>query len=119
MRFFERVATDEDYGGMALGAEAERACALLARKPVLVMGNHGVLVTGATVAEAFDELYFLERACQTLVLAWQTGRELRVAPPDVARRTCEQWQRGGGAFARAHFAEQKQILDREEPDYRE
>ena len=119
MRFYGRVGVDEDYGGMALGKEAERACALLADYPVLVMGNHGVLVTGPTIAQAFDELYYLERACETLVLAWQTGRELRVAPPEVARRTCEQWHRGDGGFARAHFAELKRALDREESDYRE
>ena len=119
MRFYERIGIDHDYGGMALGKEAERACALLADKPVLVMGNHGVLVTGPTVAQAFDELYFLERACQTLVLAMQTGRELRVASPEVARRTCEQWHRGDGSFARAHFAEMKNVLDREEGDYRQ
>lgn len=119
MRFYERIAVDEDYGGMALGEEAERACSLLAKKPVIILGNHGVLVTGPTVAEAFDELYYLERACETLVLAWQTGRELRVAPPEVARRTCEQWHRGDGGFSRAHFKELKRILDREEADYRE
>ena len=119
MRFYGRIGVDEDYGGMALGKEAERACALLADKPVLIMGNHGVLVTGPTVAQAFDELYYLERACETLVLAWQTGRKLRVAPPEVARRTCEQWHRGYGSFSKAHFAEQRRVLDREEPDYRQ
>src|ERR1700721_2135271 len=45
-------------------------------KAVLMMGNHGVLVVGGTVAEAFDLLYSLERACRTLVLAYSTGRPL-------------------------------------------
>ncbi len=119
MRFYGRIGIDADYGGMALGAEAERACALLADKPVLVMGNHGVLVTGASVAAAFDELYYLERACETLVLAYQTHKPLRVAPAAVAERTCEQWQRGGDRFAAAHFAELRRLLDREQPDYRD
>ncbi len=119
MRFYNRIGIDEDYGGMALGREAERACAMLAETPVLVMGNHGVLVTGASVAEAFDELYYLERACETLVLAYQTQRPLRVASHDVATRTCQQWQRGGDRFAHAHFTELRRILDREEADYRD
>jgi len=119
MRFYGRIGVDEDYGGMALGAEAERACALLVDKPVLVMGNHGVLVTGATIAQAFDELYYLERACETLVLAYQTGQPLRVASDEVARRTCAQWHRGDGSFARAHFEELKRSLDLEQPDYRD
>lgn len=117
MRFYERVGIDEDYGGMALGSEAERACSMLQKTPVLVMGNHGVLVTGTSVAAALDELYYLERACETLILAYQTQKELRVASPDVARRTCAQWHRGDGSFARSHFAELRRILDREEPDY--
>ena len=119
MRFYERIGIDAGYGGMALGSEAERACELLAETPVLVMGNHGVLVTGASVAAAFDELYYLERACETLVLAYQTQKPLRVAPHEVARRTCEQWQRGGDAFAASHFAELRRILDRESADYRD
>ena len=119
MRFYERIGIDADYGGMALGSEAERACGLLAEKPVLVMGNHGVLVTGASVAAAFDELYYLERACETLVLAYQTQKPLRIAPHAVAQRTCQQWQRGGGAFAASHFAELRRILDREDAGYRD
>ena len=116
MRFHGRVAVDENYGGMALGDEAERVCGLLGDKPVLLMGNHGVLVVGPTVAHAFDELYHLERACETLVLAYATGRELRIAPPEVARRTCRQW-RDYPDFAENHFAEILRILDDEEPDY--
>ena len=119
MRFYERVGIDEDYGGMALGSEAARACAMLEKTPVLVMGNHGVLVTGSSVAAAFDELYYLERACETLVLAYMTQKELRVATPEVARRTCQQWHRGDGSFARSHFGELRRILDREEPDYKD
>lgn len=117
MRFFERVAVDEDFGGMAMGEEGARVCGLMGNKSVLMMGNHGVMVVAPTVAQAFDELYYLERACETLVLAYQTGRELRVAPPEVARRTCQQWQDYPGLWD-GHFQEIMAILDDEEPAYR-
>lgn len=117
MRFFERVAVDESFGGMAMGDEGARVCGLMGNKSVLMMGNHGVMVVAPTVAQAFDELFYLERACETLVLAYQTGKELRVAAPEVARRTCQQWQDYPG-IADGHFTEIMAILDDEEPEYR-
>lgn len=118
MRFYKRVAIDESFGGMALGEEAERACQMLGNHSVLMMGNHGVMVVGPTVAHAFDELYYLERACRNLVLAYSTGKPLRLASDEVAARTCQQWQDYPMA-AEKHFAEMLEILDAEEPDYRD
>lgn len=118
MRFYQRVAVDDDYAGMAFEEEGERVCRLLGNHAVLIMGNHGVMVTAPTVAAAFDELYYLERACQTLVLAYSTGRELREAPDAVARRTCQQWQ-DYPKLGESHFAELLAILDAEEPDYKD
>jgi ribulose-5-phosphate 4-epimerase/fuculose-1-phosphate aldolase len=89
----------------------------LGDKPVMIMGNHGVLVVGPTVAQAFDELYYLERACETLISAYMTGRELRVASDAVAAKTARQWVEYP-SFAENHFRELKAILDDEEPDYR-
>jgi len=117
MRFYGRVAIDEGFGGMGLGAEAERLTAALGDKPVLVMGNHGVMVTGRTVAQAFDDLYYFERACETVIAAYATGRTLRIASDEVARRTAAQWA-AYPDFAGNHFSELKAILDEEEPDYR-
>ena len=118
MRFYGRIAIDEEFHGMGLGEEAERLAAAVGDKSVVVMGNHGVLVMGKTVAEAFDELYYLERACETYVTALMTGKELRIASHEIASLTAQQWQ-DYGAFAQAHFAELKAILDEEEPAYRQ
>ena len=119
MRFFERVAYDEAFEGMALDdAEGDRLAGLLGDKTVLMMGNHGVMVVAPSVAQAFDDIYYLERACETQVLATMTGKPLRVAPDEVARRTAQQWI-DYPDFAENHFAELKRILDEEEPDYRQ
>ena len=117
MRFFGRVAVDDGFDGMGLGDEAERLSTTLGDSAVLILGNHGVIVVGDSVARAFDDLYYFERACETLVLALSTGRELRVASDEVARKTARQWQ-DYPDFATNHFAELGAILDREEPDYR-
>jgi ribulose-5-phosphate 4-epimerase/fuculose-1-phosphate aldolase len=116
--FHDRVAIDDQYGGMALGDEAERCVALLAdpRCRTLIMGNHGVLVLGETVAEAFNRLTYFERAAETYVRALQTGRPLRVLPDAVAEKTAREWEAYPG-FAAAHLAELRAILDGEGSDY--
>jgi ribulose-5-phosphate 4-epimerase/fuculose-1-phosphate aldolase len=116
MRFFGRVAIDDGYDGMGLGDEAERMVAGLGDKSVMIMGNHGVLIAAATVAQAFDEMYYLERACETLVTAYMTGKELRIAADAVAAKTAQQWLDYPG-FADNHFTELKAILDEEGSDY--
>lgn len=117
MRFYERVAIDGGFDGMGLGDEAERLPGALGNKSVLLMGNHGVMTVGPTVAHAFDEIYYFERACETYITALSTGRPLRIATPEVARKTAQQWADYPG-LATCHFDEIKRILDAEEPDYR-
>jgi ribulose-5-phosphate 4-epimerase/fuculose-1-phosphate aldolase len=116
--FHGRHAVDEAYGGMALGPEAERCAALLAdpRVMVMIMGNHGVLVIGRTVAEAFNRLTFFERAAETYIRALQTGRPLRLLPEAVAEKTAREWEDYPG-YAEAHLREVRAILDAEGSDY--
>ena len=91
---------------------------MLGDKRVLLMGQHGVMTVGNTVAEAFDELFFFERACETLFLALSSGRELNVASHEVAEKTAGQWAAYPGA-AEKHFNALRDILDEEEPVYRD
>lgn len=120
-RFYRRVVVDEEYGGMAFEDEGERCAALLAdpAKSVMVMGNHGVLTVGTSVAEAFDRLYHFERAARTVVTAYATGRPLRHMSDQLAERTARQWEDYPGPSAERHLAEMHRILEREEPDYLE
>jgi ribulose-5-phosphate 4-epimerase/fuculose-1-phosphate aldolase len=118
-RFYKRVAYDLGYEGMANSdAEGNRLAALLGNHKTMMLGNHGVLIAAATVAEAFDELYYLERACQTLVLAYSTGQKLNVMSDKVAEQTARDWDLyTDSAFA--HFDEMKKVLDRKDPSYAE
>ncbi|MHA1601124.1 MAG: class II aldolase and adducin N-terminal domain-containing protein [Alphaproteobacteria bacterium] len=117
MRFYDRIAYDDGYDGMGLGEEAERLASKLGDKNILVLGNHGVLFANADVAATFDEMYYFERACETLITAYMTGRELSVASDAVARKTAGQWL-AYPDFAGSHFNELKAILDQEDPDYK-
>jgi ribulose-5-phosphate 4-epimerase/fuculose-1-phosphate aldolase len=116
-KFYNRVAIDTEFGGIAdFADEGARLVRALGSYRHMIMGNHGVLCTGATVAETFDELYFLERAARTLVLAYSTGRPLKVLSPDVAEKTALGWEDYGQA-ALCHFAELKRGLDRRDASY--
>jgi len=117
LMFHDRIAYDDDYQGLALDeAEGDRMAAKLGNRSVMFLANHGVLVTGATVAEAFNRLYYLERACMHQVLAMSTGRPLKLVPEDIARRTAQQMAEDC-AQAERHFAALRRILDAEEPSY--
>jgi ribulose-5-phosphate 4-epimerase/fuculose-1-phosphate aldolase len=116
-RFFNRVAIDMDYGGMAnTDDEGDRLARLMGNRSIMMMGNHGILVCAATVAEAFDLTYYLERACRNLVLAYQTGQKLHVMSSDVAEKTALEWEADRDQF-HVHFAEMKTILDQKDPSY--
>ena len=116
--FFDRHVVDEQYGGMAFEAEGARCAAQLSdpKTVAMVMGNHGVLVIGRTVAEAFNRLYYFERASETYIRALQTGRPLRVLPDEIAEKTAREWEAYPG-FADAHLRELRAILDAEDPGY--
>ncbi len=120
--FFEDIAYDPDYNGLAFDVtEGERMAAVLGAKHVLMLGNHGVLVVGDTVPQAFERLYFLERAAKAQVLALSTGRALKAIPEKVIRATVDQFSSGGqvGGRDRAdlHFDALKRLLDRSQADY--
>ncbi|WP_421917589.1 class II aldolase and adducin N-terminal domain-containing protein [Mesorhizobium sp.] len=118
MRFFGRLAIDEDFGGMGLSDdEGDRLASKLGDRNVLLMGNHGVLVGAETVAASLDEMYYFERACETLMIAYASGQPLRIVSDEVAAVTQRQWA-DYGQLAIDHLAEVRAILDVEEPDYR-
>ncbi|HXQ42779.1 MAG TPA: class II aldolase/adducin family protein [Candidatus Udaeobacter sp.] len=118
-RYYNRVAIDDAFGGIADDrAEGERLARVMGNKSRMMMGNHGVLIAADTVAQAFDDLYYFERACQTLVLAYSTGQKLNVMAPDLAERTAAGWDNyRDSAFS--HFAELKRLLDKKDPSYAE
>jgi ribulose-5-phosphate 4-epimerase/fuculose-1-phosphate aldolase len=91
VRFYGRTAYDTAYNGLALDdAEGDRICAALEKADILFMANHGVLVCGDSIANVFDDLYYLERAAMVQVLAQSTGKTLRLIPDAIAAETAAQ-----------------------------
>ena len=77
MRFHGRIAIDENYNGVALShAEGLRMAEVMQSADIVFLGNHGVIVCGPSIAYAYDDLYYLERACMVEVLAARSGSTL-------------------------------------------
>jgi ribulose-5-phosphate 4-epimerase/fuculose-1-phosphate aldolase len=118
LRFHDDIAYDDIYNGLVVDqAEGDRLARVLGTKRVLFLANHGVIVVGPTMAEAFDALYYLERACRLQVLARMMGGRRRAVRPEVIERTYRMLREDAPKYALAHFAALKRILDREEPAY--
>lgn len=118
-RFFNRVAVDLEFGGIADDAdEGIRIANAFGNRSIMMMGNHGVSVAAQSVAEAFEHLYYLERAAKTLMLAYGTGQPLSIMASDLAEETACQWELySDSAFS--HFEQLKLLLDRTDSSYRE
>lgn len=121
--FHGRVAYDDHYAGTADEiAEGERLAGLIGDKHTVFMKNHGVLVVGETVPQAYHRLYMLERVCRAQVLAMAAGRSLAVladeiiaqvqAPPAQDRHSRRERER-------LFFEAMMRVLDRELPGYAE
>lgn len=118
MRFYNRVAIDDGFDGMGLGKEAERLGTRLGNHAIMLMGQHGVLVAGPSVAQCFDDIYYFERAAETYITALSSGRPLNIASDAVAEKTARQWAEYPG-FAVKHLSAIRAILDAQEPEYRD
>lgn len=119
LKFYGRTAVDEHYNGLALdGAEGARIADAVGDADIVFMKHHGVMVLAPTIAEAWDDLYYLERAAQVQVLAMSTGRTVHPVDAAIAQATYEQMREGDAESARAHLTAIRRQLDAEEPQYR-
>ena len=116
-KFFNRVAIDLEFDGLADNEdEGQRIAEVIGDKNILMMGNHGVSVIGESIQEAFEDMYYLERACCTLVLAYQTGQPLNIMSDKIAEKTAQGWDRVR-EMAYTHFEQYKELLNRKDPSY--
>ena len=116
LRYYNDVAYDDTYNGLGNDREeGDRIASTLGGKRVVFMANHGVMIAGESIARAFDDLYYLERACQLQVMAMQTGRTLKFVSDNVAGMTKSQIDAAN--CADQHFAALKRLMDREGQDY--
>ena len=118
----DAIAYDDNYTGPAFDpAEGKRLAKIIGNKTVLFMANHGVTTLGVTVAEAYNRLYYLERAAQVQIYAMWTGEPLKQLPAAVVEKTKREISEANfydPPPAQRHFDALKRILDRTEPDYK-
>ena len=118
LRFYGRVAYERAYNGLALdAAEGDRMAASVRDADVVFLANHGVIVCGPSVAYAFDDLYYLERACELQLLGQASGRPLKIVPQEIAAATRAQMD-AERQQSELHLAALKRILDKQQPGWR-
>jgi ribulose-5-phosphate 4-epimerase/fuculose-1-phosphate aldolase len=106
-RYYGRIAY-HSFGGIALDeTEGQRIAEAQKSNPnadVFFLAHHGVSIGGPSIAFAFDDLYYLERACRQQVLAMSTGLPLEVMPEDEVADTARQYMQFVDYMAEKHFA---------------
>ncbi len=108
------MAYDTDYDGVALSESVgERMAKILGDADLMFLGNHGIITAAPTVAQAFDDLYFVERAAQTQIIAMSTGRPLVQLDQKMVERVATQthYERFELGYIQRHFDAQKRLLD--------
>ena len=118
MRFYNRVAIHNDFGGLGFEEESNKMARAIGNNRLMLLANHGILTLGQTVAEAFDELYYFEKACETYITALSTSKELKIASSDVAEKTAQEWENYPVNMGEQHLKEIRKILDKEDPSYK-
>ncbi len=117
--FDGRIAYDDEYEGLALSAdEGDRLARKIGNNAILFMASHGIVAAGPTVADAFNDLYYLERAAMFQVLARSQGGTLRRISDEARETARAQFATEAPKLAARHFAALRRMLDREEPEYR-
>lgn len=111
LKFYERMVVDEHYNGLALDdAEGERISRAAGEADIVMLKNHGPLVLGPSIAEAWDDLYYLERAAEVQLKAMASGRPLKPVPHAIASAACRQMLVGDAESARLHLESVKRSL---------
>ena len=119
MRFYNRVAVFRDFGGLGFEEESNKMAACIGNNRSMLLANHGILTTGQTVAQAFDELYYFEKACETYITALSTHKELKIVSPEVAEKTAQEWENYSTDMEELHLKVIRSILDNEDPSYKQ
>ena len=118
MRFYNRVAVYDDFGGLGFEEESKKMANSIGNHNTLLLSNHGILTAAPTVAQAFDDLFYFEKACETYITALSTGKELKIASSEVAEKTAQDWENYTTNLGELHLKAIRSILDFEDPTYK-
>jgi len=117
LRFYEQIAY-HDYEGLAQApAEQERMVELLGQLPAMLLRNHGSLVCGRTVAEAYVLMDTLDKACEIQLKAHAGGGRLNLPPPEICSKTRDQLLGDGSPEGLLEWPALLRRLDAIDPSY--
>jgi ribulose-5-phosphate 4-epimerase/fuculose-1-phosphate aldolase len=118
LQFYNRISY-HDYEGIALDlGERERLARDLGPHKAMILRNHGLLTAGASVAEAFSLMFYLERACEVQVAALSTGEDLILPPPEICAKAADQYEQDDEPCGTREWQALLRDLDRTDPGYR-
>ena len=118
MRFYNRVAIFNDFGGLGFEDESNKMATAIGNNRSMLLANHGILTVGETIAQAFDELYYFEKACETYITALSTNKELNEVESNIAEKTAQEWENYPVNMGEQHLKEIRKILDKEDSSYK-
>ena len=118
MRFYNRVAFYNEFGGLGFEEESKKMANSIGNRNILLLANHGILTAAPTVAQAFDDLFYFEKACETYITALSTGKELNITSSKVAEKTAQDWENYSTDLGELHLKAIRSILDSEDPTYK-
>ena len=118
MRFYNRIALYAEFGGLGFEEESEKMANSIGNHSTLLLANHGILTAAPTIAQAFDDLFYFEKACETYLTALSTGKELNIASNEVAEKTAQDWENYSTDMAGLHLKAIRSILDSEDSSYK-
>jgi ribulose-5-phosphate 4-epimerase/fuculose-1-phosphate aldolase len=116
--FYGRIGYHQ-YEGIAVDTDERRRLVRdLGDKPVMILKNHGTLVAGATIPQAFSFMFHLEKACQAQLAAMSTGQELELPPEEASIRTRDLVVRPDSPVGRAEWPALMRMLDSLDSSYK-
>jgi ribulose-5-phosphate 4-epimerase/fuculose-1-phosphate aldolase len=118
MRFTDSIGY-HDYEGLALEMDEQaRLVNDLGEHKAMILRNHGLLTCGSSIAEAFDLMYYLERACQAQVAATAGGATIRTPPHEVAQKTARQFRNLPYKTQKTEWKALLRMLDKTDDSYK-
>ena len=108
-----------DFGGLGFQEESIKMANALGNKQHMILANHGILISGETIAEGFNSLYYFEKAAETYIKALSTNKDLNIVSHEIAEKTSEEAANYPVDTAKQFLSQIRLILDKQEPDYKD
>ena len=110
-----------DYDGVVINTAAREALVKsLGDNNAMILRNHGLLTTGATIPEAFNAMHRLELSCKTQIAAMSCNTKLIDVPADVVEETYVNYQpKTRRPFGLLDWPALLRKLDRIDPGFRD